>query len=160
MSSRSPTLKKFAERGIEHCRRGEWDAGMAYLVRVAEDESGDELPSTFHSYLGFGLAHHHRRIREGMDLCRHACRVSFYEPENFLNLARTSLLAGKRDEAFQAIRQGRALDPGSLQLRELHDKLGIRRQPVLRFLRRRNLINQILGRFRHDLRRKSPIAAW
>jgi tetratricopeptide (TPR) repeat protein len=159
MPSQPPNLNDFAERGIDHCRQGEWDAGMAYLVRVAEKESRAELPSTYHSYLGYGLAHRKRQVREGLELCRHACQINFYEPENFLNLARTCLLAGNREEAFEAIGRGYALDPGNRELRGLHDELGIRRPPVIRFLGRRNLINRLLGRFRHDLGSGSATAA-
>ena len=71
MSTSNPTLATFAERGVDYCRRGDWETGMAYLIRVAEQDDGSvALPSTFHSYLGFGLAHRQRRVREGLELCR------------------------------------------------------------------------------------------
>ncbi len=160
MPSRPPNLSTFAERGIDHCRRGDWDTGIAYLARVAEQDSGSvELPSTYHSYLGYGLAYRKRRVREGLELCRHACRTHFFEPENFVNLARTCLLVGDRGEAFRTISQGYALDSKSPELRLLHSQLGVRRPPVLRFLGRRNLVNRWLGRFRHDLSNKSALAA-
>jgi hypothetical protein len=148
------TLKQLAERGVNYCRQGDWDTGMACLARVAEvDNGGMELPSLFYSYLGFGIAYRERRIREGLDLCRHACRISFYEPENFINLARTCLLAGARAEAFRAIRRGYALDSGNATLRKLHRKLGVRRPPVLRFLSRQNPLNRWLGSVRHSVGR-------
>ncbi len=155
MSTDPTTLKKLAERGVNYCRQGDWDTGMACLARVAEvDNGGYELPSLFYSFLGFGIAHRERRIREGLGLCRHACRISFYEPENFINLARTCLIAGNRDEAYRAIRRGYALDESSTSLRRLHGKLGFRRPPVVPFLGRGNPINRLLGRVRYDLRRK------
>jgi hypothetical protein len=148
------TLKQLAERGVNYCRQGDWDTGMACLARVAEvDNGGMELPSLFYSYLGFGIAYRERRIREGLDLCRHACRISFYEPENFINLARTCLLAGARAEAFRAIRRGYPLDSGNATLRKLHRKLGVRRPPVLRFLSRQNPLNRWLGSVRHSFGR-------
>jgi len=153
------TLKRLADRGVNYCRQGDWDTGMACLARVAEaDNGGLELPSLFYSYLGFGIAYRERRIREGLGLCRHACRISFYEPDNFINLARTCLLGGGRAEAYKAIRRGYALDPTNPSLRSLHAKIGIRRPPVLGFLSRGNPINRLLGRFRHDLRRKTASA--
>lgn len=148
------TLKQLAERGVNYCRQGDWDTGMACLARVAEvDNGGMELPSLFYSYLGFGIAYRERRIREGLDLCRHACRISFYEPENFVNLARTCLIAGARAEAFRAIRRGYSLDSSDPTLRKLHRKLGVRRPPVVRFLGRENPVNRWLGRVRHSLGR-------
>ncbi len=153
------TLKQLADRGVNYCRQGDWDTGMACLARVAEvDNGGLELPSLFYSYLGFGIAYRERRIREGLDLCRHACRISFYEPDNFVNLARTALLAGHRREAYKAIQRGYALDPSSNALKKLHSKLGFRKDPVLRFLARDNPINRFLGRMRHGMRRGSSPA--
>ena len=147
-------LKQLADRGVNYCRQGDWDTGMACLARVAEvDNGGLELPSLFYSYLGFGIAYRERRIREGLDLCRHACRISFYEPENFINLARTALIAGYRREAYRAIKRGYALDPSSVPLQKLHRKLGVRRRPVLAFLGRENLVNRLLGRMRHGVGR-------
>lgn len=158
MSTDPTILKKLAERGVNYCRQGDWDTGMACLARVAEvDNGGYELPSQFYSFLGFGIAYRERRIREGLGLCRHACRISFYEPENFINLARTCLIAGKRSEAYRAINRGYALDASNPTLRKLHSKLGFRRSPVLGFLGRGNLLNRWLGRLRSDLRRSSTL---
>jgi hypothetical protein len=156
MAIGSAVLQKLAERGVNYCRQGDWDTGMACLARVAEvDNGGSELPSLFYSYLGFGIAYREGRIREGLDLCRHACRISFYEPENLINLARTSLIAGQRGEAWRAIRRGYALDSSNRVLRKLHSKLGVRKRPVLRFLGREHPLNRLLGRLRHGLRRRS-----
>ncbi|MDH3402659.1 MAG: hypothetical protein OES32_00620 [Acidobacteriota bacterium] len=160
MATDPRTLKRLAERGVHYCRQGDWDTGMACLARVAEaDAGGAELPSLFYSYLGFGIAYRERRVREGIELCRRACHLSFYEPENFVNLARTCLLAGNRGEAYRAIERGYALDPEEPALSKLHAKLGVRRAPVLRFLERRHPINRLLGRFRHGLTRASAAAA-
>ncbi len=160
MNTDPRTLKRLAQRGIDHCRKGDWDTGMACLARVAEvDDGALELPSLFYSYLGFGVAYRERRIREGVELCRHACRLSFYEPENFLNLARTCLLAGNRAEAYRAIEKGYALDPDDPALRKLHAKLGVRRRPIVKFLGRRHPINRMLGRVRHGIGSHSALAA-
>ena len=127
---------------------------------VAEVDNGSlELPSLFYSYLGFGIANRERRTREGIDLCRHACRLSFYEPENYLNLARACLLAGNRAEAYRAIEKGYTLDSSDPGLRQLHSKLGVRRRPILGFLERRHPINRLLGRFRHSVGSGSALAA-
>jgi hypothetical protein len=158
MTTDPTVLRKLAERGINYCRQGDWDTGMACLARVAEvDNGGYDLPSLFYSYLGFGIAYRERRIREGLDLCRHACRTSFYQPENFINLARTCLLAGQRSEAYRAIRRGYALDGTNETLRKLHSKLGVRKPPVVRFLGRKHPFNRLLGRLRHGLHHK-PVA--
>ena len=144
-------------RGIDCCRRDEWDQGLLYLgqvTRAGERPAG--LPGLFYSYLGYGIARCQRRIEEGRKLCEHAIKVEFYQPENYLNLARTCLLAHDRSAAVRAVRRGLKVDPGSLELRALYRDLGIRGAPVIPFLSRSNLLNRILGRVRHVFRGTVP----
>jgi len=76
-----------------------WPAREIDLLRRVADakDPGIELPGLFYSYLGFGVARFDRRVREGLTLCEHAVKREFYQPENYLNLARTHLLAGNRE---------------------------------------------------------------
>jgi hypothetical protein len=141
------------KRGLESCRRGDWNQGLRYLGRVAE--TGDsELPGVFYSYLGYGIALIERRVREGMRLCQHSVKVGFYESENYLNLARTCMLADDRSGAVRAVRGGLKIDPQNTELRTLRKELGIRNAPVLPFLGRANPLNVFLGRVRFSLRKK------
>jgi Flp pilus assembly protein TadD len=135
---------------VELCRRGQWDRGIDQLSRLAE--SGAALGGLGYSYLGYGVALSRRQIIEGRRLCRHAVKVEFYQPEAFLNLARTELLAGDRRAASDALDRGLALDPDHRELVALGRKMGRRRPPVLSFLSRDNPLNQILGRLRHAAR--------
>ena len=77
--------------------------------------------------------------------------IAFYQPENYLNLARTQLLANDRRGAVSAIQGGLKIDPHQEDLLELQRQIGVRREPVLSFLSRDNLINRILGRLRHNV---------
>lgn len=141
-------------RGIELCRKEEWDQGLLYLGQITRaDERPAGLPGLFYSYLGYGIARCQRRIEEGRKLCEHAIKVEFYQPENYLNLARTCLLAHDRRAAVRAVRKGLKIDPGNLELRALEREFGVRGAPVLPFLSRSNVLNQLLGRVRHLFRR-------
>jgi hypothetical protein len=143
--------------GIDCCRRGNWNEGLRHLGQVAEtEEGGGGLPGLFYSYLGYGIALRDRRIREGLKLCRHSIEVEFYQAENYLNLARTCLLANDRKRAVAAVRGGLKIDRRNPQLLALHQELGIRSLPVLRFLDRGHPLNQLLGRLRHALRGGDP----
>jgi len=139
-----------AEVAVELCRRGQWDRGVDLLARLAEQ--GAALGGLGYSYLGYGVALTRRQVADGRRLCRHAVRVEFYQPEAFLNLARTELLAGDRRAAVAALDRGLALDPDHRELLALDRKIGRRRAPVLGFLSRNHLLNQILGRIRHASR--------
>jgi len=139
--------------GIECCRRGDWNAGLRYLGQIAQTEdTSTGLPGLFYSYLGYGIALRDRRIRDGLKLCKHSIQVEFYQGENYLNLARTCLLARDRKGAVQAVRGGLKVDRQNPQLLALYKEMGIRSLPVLPFLHRNNPLNVFLGRIRHSMR--------
>ncbi|MEL7060492.1 MAG: hypothetical protein AAGN46_10740 [Acidobacteriota bacterium] len=149
---RAATAARLADRGVARCRAGHWKEGLVDLAHVFSRYRGHHLPSQVYSYLGFGLARHRRQIPKGIRLCRQAIRLEFYQPENYLNLARTCLLSERyRREAVAAVRDGLKIDPGHAELLALQARLGARRQPVLGFLSRRNLLNRLLGWLRHQL---------
>lgn len=144
------TLKDAANRGVKLCRDGEWDEGMQVLGWVAErTPNGTELPSLFYSYFGYGIAWRERKPHEGLLLCEHAVQSEFFQPENYLNLARTHLLAGRRMSALRAAEQGLRVDPDDERLHDLIQRIELRRKPVIAFLPRSNPFNYALGYVRH-----------
>jgi uncharacterized protein HemY len=149
MNAAQPDLSHVLRRGIERCRQGDWEVGLAYLGRIAEAERSSALPGLFYSYLGYGIALRQKRVQEGLKLCQHSVKVQFYEPENYVNLARTYLLAGERPAAVKTVLSGLKVVRQHPELLRLHRELGIRAQPVLPFLSRSNPLNQLLGRVRH-----------
>lgn len=141
------------KRGVDACRRGEWQQGLASLTQISKNETfRDDLPGVFYSYFGFGLARFEGRKREGLELCRHAVKLEFYRGENYYNLARTYLLFDNRGAAVRAVREGLAVDPKDARLRKLYKELGVRRRQVLSFLPRSHPVNRFLGRLRQRLR--------
>lgn len=152
MAASAELLTKLRQ-GIDCCRRGDWNEGLRYLGQIAErGDTGTGLPGVFYSYLGYGIALREQRVREGLKLCRHSVKVEFYEADNYLNLARTCLLAGDRSGAVRAVRDGLRIDPHHPGLLAVRTELGVRGQPMLPFLGRSHLVNRILGRLRHALR--------
>ena len=138
------------DKGIEYCRKGDWETGFAHLSAVAgQQKKPGELPSRYYSYLGYGMALREKRVAEGIKLCRFAIKQEFYQPENYVNLARTCLLAKRRGDAYKAVRRGLKVDPNFPELRELHAKLGVRKRPIVPFFSRANLFNHLFGRLRH-----------
>lgn len=156
MNVAQPDLSHVLRRGIERCRQGDWEVGLAFLGRIAEAERSTALPGLFYSYLGYGIALRQRRVQEGLKLCQHSVKIQFYEPENYVNLARTYLLAGDRPAAVRAVIDGLRVIHHHPELLRLHTELGIRSQPVLPFLSRSNPLNQLLGRLRHAWRGDPP----
>ena len=155
MSTTITELNQAALQGIEACKKGQWKEGLAVLGKVAEaDRQGAELNGQFYSYLGYGIARYERRVKEGLALCQHSIKLQFYEPENYLNLARVQLLARNRRKAVEALNRAlklNASNPGAIALAR---EIGWRRRPVIPFLSRSNFLNRLLGRLSYRLRRK------
>ncbi len=141
------SIETILVRAVELCRRDEWVKALPLLKQVQESgRSG--LPPLFYSYLGHAIARVERRVPDGLQLCQQAVKMEFYQPDNYLNLARTQLLAEEKGAAVRAMQKGLKLDPKHRGLLALQRELGVRQSPVLPFLSRGNVLNQLLGRLR------------
>jgi len=150
MTTDQTNLQSAAQRGIDLCRQGRWRAGLEILGQIAEaDRQGTELPGLFYAYLGYGIARHERRGKEGLALCKHAIKVQFYEPENYVILSRVYLLRERRGKAVKALHQALKLNARHPEALKLAKEIGLRRRPVIPFLSRDNPVNRYLGMLRH-----------
>ncbi len=109
------------------------------------------------SYYGWLQAVVDKKPRSGVTFCRRAFTTfktsdphiagSIY-PVLYLNLGRTLLLAGRKQEAVESFGRGLTYDRGHRELKKEMTSLGIRKSPVLPFLSRSNPLNRLLGKFR------------
>lgn len=142
-------LMAVCERGLEACRRGDYESGMVDLLWLIQGKQAKNLPSAAYSYLGYGVARYKRNVAQGVRLCKHSIKLEWFQPDNYLNLARTCLLSDKyKREALEAVRDGLKVDPDHPELLNLYAELGVRRPPVLGFLPRGNFVNRMLGSLR------------
>lgn len=145
-------LQPVYERGLERCRQGEWQDGLVDLAWLTERAARDEVPALCYSYLGYGLALTRGQLKQGIRLCKHAIKREFYQPECYVNLARTAMLSKRhRHVAANAVLDGLQIDSEHPDLLELSRELGVRRQPVIPLLSRKNFLNRCLGWLRHQL---------
>lgn len=143
-------VQSASKTGVELCRAGKWQEGLAYLAKVTRrGELGDSLPGEFYTFLGYGLAKYKKKHREGLKLCRYGLRKQPDVPDNYLNLARVCALQHNRRLAVKSLERGMALDSGHPGLRQFRDEIGYRLEPVLGFLPRHSAINRWLGRKRY-----------
>ena len=148
------------DKGLEYCRQGDWKTGFEHLSAVAQQQKKPgELPSRYYSFLGYGMALRQKRIDEGIKLCRYAVKKEFFQPENYLNLARVYLLAERRDAAYKAILKGLKVDPDFPELVALRRSMGERQLPALPFLARSNPLNRLLGSIRYAFRKRPAQSA-
>ena len=147
-------------QGIQLCCKEKWHEGYNLLIRVSQlVERRGNLPGVFYSYLGVAMARCDGRRRDGMDLCRYAVKVQPDHPENYLNLASSYLMLGRRGEAVRALEHGLQVAPGNRRLLALQSTVGVRQQPLFPFLDRRNPLNAIPGRGRAWLQRRKAAAS-
>lgn len=154
MANEGSSVPQWAKRGIELCRNERWDEGLELLAKVfnAQERATGELPRALVlSYLGYGIARFHGKVKEGLSLCERAVKLEFYQVDAVFNLARTQQLAGNRRAAVASLKRLLELDPQHAAGRALEAEMGSRRRPVFGFLDRGNPLNVLIGRIRHGL---------
>lgn len=133
----------------EHFRRGEAALAsqrhMAALDHFRAAHGLDPTSPRYRSYLGLCLGLAERRFDQALELCRSAAREEFFNPALYRNLAYVHLAFGFKAEAIRYLRRGLMIDPDDAAIEEDLHQLGVRRRPVLTFLRRHHAINRWLG---------------
>jgi tetratricopeptide (TPR) repeat protein len=102
------------------------------------------------SYFGLCLALIEKRYKDGIDLCKRAIDLEFYNGDHYANLARTYVAAGNRKKAVETAEQGLKLIPEHELLTEVRAELGVRARPAVPFLDRSNPVNVQLGHARRS----------
>jgi len=152
---------EMATSAEEHFRLGcghlEAERAPAALEQFRTAQRIDPSNACFRSYYGLCLGLTERRFDRALELCRSAAREEFFNPLLYHNLARVHLTFGFKAEAIRYLKRGLMIDPAcGPVVQELH-RLGVRRGPVLRFLRRGNPVNRWLGKLRaRILRGETP----
>lgn len=162
-ASKNPVL---SERMLQ--ARNEYQLGLAFFgkkqwktaarhFRLADERSprSDNAAHLYRSYHGLALMY--CGDVSGLNLCRNAAGRETLQADVFLNLALAELHLGHRKRACSAITQGLNLDGRHAALLKLRSRMGVRRQPCVRFLKRDNPLNRWLGKvtYRHA-RRSGP----
>ena len=146
--------------GDDHYRRG--------LEALREERHHDALehfraahrldPTSpgYRSFYGVALGLAERRFDKALELCRSAAKEEFFNPLLYHNLARVHLAFGFKAEAIRYLRRGLMIDPGNAEIATELRLMGVRRQPVLGFLRRGHVLNRWLGALRKEPEAADP----
>ena len=145
-----PAARRAFDRGLEALHRDDPLAAVDELGEAFQAATGD--PQVMSAY-GLALALAGPDRLRGVALCETAVRrFRVGAPANLhLRLARAYLSVHYRAQAVQALRAGAQVEPDHPGIHETFVALGIRRAPVLPFLRRSNPLNKYLGLLRHRL---------
>lgn len=98
----------------------------------------------WYACLGYCIAKERGQVTKGLELCRTAIDHEPNNPGNYLFLARVHLIAGRKEEALSALRQGMA-QGGNPEIERMLDGIGTRKPPPIGFLSRDSALNKYLG---------------
>lgn len=94
--------------------------------------------------LGYCIAKERGHVTKGLELCQAAIERQPDHGEHYYYLARVLLVAKRKPEALQILREG--LNHGENHLiKQLLDELGTRKTPAIPWLHRDNPLNKSLG---------------
>jgi tetratricopeptide (TPR) repeat protein len=100
------------------------------------------------SFFGLCLALVRKQYKAGVDLCKRAIDLEFYNGDHYANLARVYMASNNRKKAVETADQGLKLVPEHEYLMEVREELGVRKRPPVPILDRSNPINVTLGQAR------------
>jgi len=109
------------------------------------------------SFFGLSLALVQKKYRTGIDLCKRALDLEFYNGDHYANLTRIYMASGNRKKAIETADAGLKVVPEHEALVKVRRELGVRARPTVPFLDRAHPINVSLGQARHA--KKSADAA-
>ena len=118
--------------------------------RAVEEESGNVR---YLSYYGLTVALLEKDIPRAINLCRASIDHAPFDPELYFNLSRVYHLAGQRVKALNTLREGLGYKEDSPLLLMALRRLGVRRRPPLKHLRREHLLNKTIGKLTYKLRK-------
>jgi tetratricopeptide (TPR) repeat protein len=134
------SLNQLIDMGVIALNQGDTTRAFFYF----QDAAKTGTPPVVLSCLGYCLAKESGEVRKGRSLCLEAVRQDPGNALHYLNLGRTCLLAGQKQQALQAFRKGLKTQRHPGIIAELK-KMGVRRPPLFPSLPRDNPLNRYLG---------------
>src|SRR5438128_9962909 len=101
------------------------------------------------SFFGLSLALVQKKYKTGIDLCKRALDLEFYNGDHYANLTRIYMASGNRKKAIETAEAGLKVLPDHDALIKVRRELGVRSRPSVPFLDRAHPINVSLGQARH-----------
>jgi Flp pilus assembly protein TadD len=133
-------------QGISLLRDEVPSKAMPHFERAAEL---DPMNPNYVSYLGLLQGIVEGKWAEAERLCTSALRIEPRQPQFYINLAEVYRLAGRHQDASDALGRGLKHAPRDYRLNLEFSKLVVRRPPVVPRLPRTHFLNRTLGRLRH-----------
>lgn len=136
---------KVAAAAVE---RGDLE-GALRLLKLLYEKGLDSAPAEGWSIYGLCLALVENKNKLGIDYCTRAVEMQPYDPSHRVNLIKVYLQNKSRRRAVEILEDGLKATPKDSALIEIRDAIRYRKPPVIRFLHRDNVVNQVLGKLRY-----------
>ncbi|MBD1400748.1 tetratricopeptide repeat protein [Pelovirga terrestris] len=134
-------LNDLLNKGKEAVEKGYIPSAQVFFSQVAEHKNSPEV----RSYLAYCLAKSQGRTQVAAKTCIESIRREPDNPTHYLLLGRIHLLADDKVKAVQVLRQGANINKDQRIINEI-SKLGMRRAPVIKSLKRNHPLNRVLGK--------------
>lgn len=134
-------IDKIIEQGIAAAEKGYIHSAQMLLSQAVKERNTPEL----HTYLAFCQAKEEGRLSAAAKTCRESIRREPGNSLHYLMLGRILLLAGEKDKAVRAFRQGLKTSPNPKIIAELKT-LGLRKPAIFKNLERSHPLNRYVGR--------------
>jgi predicted Zn-dependent protease len=140
--SQAQEPEKDFRKGKKYFRDNDMDRATRAFEKAYR--SNRENPK-YMSYYGMCAALRWGQIGLGLELCTKAVKNEFYKAEYYVNLGRVYMAAGNKKGGITVIKKGLRQDPENDELHEMLIELGVRKRPMIPFLKRSSPLNRLLG---------------
>jgi len=132
--------------GLTYLRDNFANRALAHIQRASELEKNNPY---YMSYLGVALARTQQKWADAERLCDAAVRMKRNQAQLYLNLAEVYMVAGRKEDAREALVAGMKYARRDIRLNIAMAKLTPRRAPVFAFLERKHPLTRHFGMLRH-----------
>src|SRR5581483_5143302 len=147
------TAEEYRELGFAYVKEKNWSAALQalrecekrFLEQSTKDQSADAVPPQVLSALGLCLAMAENRIQDGVLYCQRAINDEAYEAQFYYHLGMVYLKAPNKKKALNSFYSGLKVNPSHQRIKKQLNEMGVRKGPVLSFLRRDHFLNKFFG---------------
>ena len=140
VSNRHVEAERLLEKGVEVFIQGNMPSALHHFEKASNIVNSPLISS----YYALCIAKERGQFNKAISLCLEALKK---EPQNsllYLNLGRIYQLLKRKEDAVKTFREGLKFEVNQQIVDEL-TKLGVRKDPIIPFLKRSNPLNKYLG---------------